>query len=35
MGHKDLREFIAKLEEEGELQRIKAELIGTLNLAPS
>ena len=26
MGYKDLREFIAKLEEEGELQRIKVEV---------
>jgi len=26
MGHKDLREFISKLEEEGELHRIKAEV---------
>lgn len=33
MGYKDLREFIIKLEEEGELQRIKAEVDWNLELS--
>jgi 4-hydroxy-3-polyprenylbenzoate decarboxylase len=32
MPYKDLREFIAKLEEEGELKRIKAEVDWNLEL---
>ncbi len=33
MGYKDMREFIAKLEKEGELQRIKAEVDWDLELS--
>ena len=33
MGYKDLREFISKLEEEGELHRIKAEIDWDLELS--
>ena len=32
MAYKDLREFISKLEEEGELKRIKAKV--TCHIAP-
>ena len=33
MGYRDLREFIAKLEKEGELQRIKTEVDGNVELS--
>ena len=33
MSHKDIREFITKLEEEGELNRIKAEVDWDLELS--
>jgi 4-hydroxy-3-polyprenylbenzoate decarboxylase len=33
MGYKDLREFIRKLEEEGELQRVKVEVDWNLELS--